>query len=98
MRFDEAFDILVEHCARVSADLAAAAGQRVSTYGNDIWIADIVKSYWVQRRAAQETLTQQRYLPFYNAAPLGSYVSSASFALDRMPRTTADGAPMAWRQ
>ena len=68
MRFDEAFDILVEHCARVSADLAAAAGQRVSTYGNDIWIADIVKSYWVQRRAAQETLTQQRYLPFYDAA------------------------------
>jgi hypothetical protein len=83
MRFDEAFDILVEHCARVSADLAAAAGQRVSTYGNDIWTADIVKSYWVQRRAAQETLTQQRYLPF---------------ALDRMRRTTADGALMAWRQ
>ncbi len=58
MRFDEAFDILVEHCARVSAGLAAAAGQRVSTYGND------------DRRYSQKLLgpTQSRSRNTYPAA------------------------------
>jgi hypothetical protein len=74
MRFDEAFDILVEHCARVSPGLAAtstnaatASTARRDTYGNDIWIAAIVRTYWTSRMDPN-MLTPQHYLPFYDAA------------------------------
>jgi len=73
MRFDEAFDILVEHCARVSPDLAAAGtghsaiSIRVNTFGNDIWIPAIVRDYRSSRRV-QSDLTEEYYLPFYDAA------------------------------
>jgi hypothetical protein len=73
MRFDEAFDILVEHCAQISPGLNAAersysAGSaRMSTYGNDVWIAGIVRSYWTSR-IDPNALTIEHYLPFYDAA------------------------------
>jgi hypothetical protein len=71
MRFDEAFDILVEHCAQVSPNLAAARGRaalsaRNSTYGNDIWIAAIVQNHPGLRDLSP--LTPEQYLPFYDAA------------------------------
>ncbi len=72
MRFDEAFDILVEHCARVAPGLLATTGflgssARNSTYGNDIWITAIVRSYWISR-TDPNTLTEQHFKPFYDAA------------------------------
>jgi hypothetical protein len=72
MRFDEAFDILVEHCARISPSLTATTGHmansaRMSTYGNDIWIAGIVRTYWTSRMDPN-ALTPEHYLPFYDAA------------------------------
>jgi hypothetical protein len=68
MRFDEAFDILVEHCASVSPSLATAPkAARMSTYGNDIWIAAIVQNYRASHRV-QGDHTEEYYLPFYDAA------------------------------
>jgi hypothetical protein len=72
MGFDEAFDILVEHCVSMSPGLAAATNQygssaRTNTYGNDIWIAGIVRSYWA-RLMDPNLLTPEHYLPFYDAA------------------------------
>lgn len=72
MRFDEAFDILVEHCAQVASSLLAATGHaansaRNSTYGNDIWIAHVVRGYWASR-INPDLITAQHYLPFYDAA------------------------------
>jgi len=50
MRFDEAFDILVDHCVEVSPSLAGNPNAgRTSTYDNDIWIAGIARSYWARR-------------------------------------------------
>lgn len=73
MRFDEAFDILVDHCAQVSPSLAAATGRyagsaRNSTYGNDLWIAALVQNYWAREGIAYADLAPQHYLPFYDAA------------------------------
>jgi hypothetical protein len=73
MHFDEAFDILVEYCTGVGPDLAAAVtgpramSARVNTYGNDIWIPEIVRNYRASRRV-QGDLTEAYYLPFYDAA------------------------------
>jgi len=72
MRFDEAFDILVGHCAAVSPALASARSSvggsaRVGTYGNDVWITAVVRTYWTSRMDPN-TLTEQHYLPFYDAA------------------------------
>lgn len=72
MRFDEAFEILVEHCARISPSLTAATGHaansaRMSTYGNDIWITGIVRTYYTSRMDPN-TLTAEHYIPFYDAA------------------------------
>jgi len=72
MRFDEAFDVLVEHCAQVAPGLAAATGfganaARNGTYGNDIWLANIARAYWANRIDPQ-TITAQHYVPFYDAA------------------------------
>ena len=68
MRFDEAFDILVQHCAH----LATATGQvanaaRRDTYGNDVWIAGVVRGYYTSRMDPSR-LTEEHYLPFYDAA------------------------------
>jgi hypothetical protein len=73
MRFDEAFDILVDHCAQVAPSLLAAKGHgansaRQSTYGNDIWIAQLVQNYWAPRGLGYGSLTPQHYVPFYDAA------------------------------
>jgi hypothetical protein len=73
MRFDEAFDILVDHCAQVAPSLLAAKGHgansaRQSTYGNDIWIAQLVQNYWAARGLGYGSLTPQHYVPFYDAA------------------------------
>jgi hypothetical protein len=73
MRFDEAFDILVEHCcAQVSVSLTAtdsysARSTRMSTYGIDIWITGTVRSYWA-RRIDPHGITAEHHLPFYDAA------------------------------
>jgi len=72
MRFDEAFDILVEHCAQVAAILLTAAGPygnsvRSSTYGNDIWIVSIARQYWATR-IDPSAIAEQHVLPFYDAA------------------------------
>jgi hypothetical protein len=72
MRFDEAFDILVEAGIRLSEILAAKTGYaassvRNSTYGNDIWIPAVVQSHWAGR-ADRRDLTREDYLPFYDAA------------------------------
>jgi hypothetical protein len=72
MRFDEALEILIEHCASASGSLAAATGpyassSRTSTYGNDIWIAHIARGYWASR-IDPNTLGSEHYLPFYYAA------------------------------
>src|SRR5438046_2820295 len=73
MRFDEAFDVLVEHCAARSRQLAAATGRTVSiargqTYGNDIWIPAIVQTHYQRNGIDPNTLTEEQYLPFYDAA------------------------------
>ena len=72
MRFDEAFDVLAQHCAAVSPGLAATTGRygspaRTSTHGNDIWIAAIVRGYWTQRMDTN-SLAEEHHLPFYDAA------------------------------
>jgi hypothetical protein len=72
MRFDEAFGILVDHCVRMSPSLAAASAHsassaRTSTYGNDIWISGVVRSYWTSRMDPN-TLTPEYFLPFYDTA------------------------------
>ena len=68
MRFDEAFDILVEHCARFAASPGYAANTaRTSTYGNDIWITAVVRSYYTSRMDPN-ALREEHYLPFYDAA------------------------------
>jgi hypothetical protein len=68
MRFDKAFEILVEHCARVSPIRSAATGHaansaRTSTYGNDIWITGIVRSYYTSR-IDQNTPTAEHFILF----------------------------------
>jgi hypothetical protein len=73
MRFDEAFEILVDHCAAVSPGLSAATGRhggsgRNSTYGNDIWIAQVVQSYWASQGIGYMDLEPKHFLPFYDAA------------------------------
>jgi hypothetical protein len=72
MRFDEAFDILVEHCVRVAPGLLAATGPygnsaRNSTYGNDLWIFFIAREYWANRMDPNG-ITERHVLPFYDAA------------------------------
>jgi hypothetical protein len=70
MRFDEALEILVDHCGAVSPSLAAATGSsaRNSTYGNDIWIAQVVQKYWASQGIGHTDLEPEHYLPFYDAA------------------------------
>jgi hypothetical protein len=73
MRFDEAFEILVDHCAAVSPALAAATGRngssaRNSTYGNDVWITQVVQNYWASQGIGYMDLEPKHYLPFYDAA------------------------------
>jgi hypothetical protein len=58
MRFDEAFEALVEYCANVAPSLRSASGHqgrsaRMAAYGNDIWIANIARSYWTGRFATR---------------------------------------------
>jgi hypothetical protein len=72
MRFDEAFDILVEYCVNVSPSLSAARGRaassaRTSTYGNDIWITAIVRTHYA-RQMGPNTIPPEHFLPFYDAA------------------------------
>ena len=71
MRFDEAFDILVEYCAATNlklGDAPRAARIRAQALGNDIWIPLIVQTHYQQNNIAANTLTDQHYLPFYDAA------------------------------
>jgi hypothetical protein len=74
MRFDDAFEILVEECAATSRRLAAApsvhavSSLRLQTYGNDIWIPPIVRTHYQRNRIDPNTLTAEHYLPFYDAA------------------------------
>ena len=73
MRFDEAFDVLVEHCVRVVPTLGAARAPgannpRTSTYGNDIFIAQIVQSYWQRHGLGYQDLSARHYVGFYDAA------------------------------
>jgi hypothetical protein len=72
MRFDEAFDALVDHCAQISPSLSAATGQyqgaRTSTYGNDIFISQIAQGYWARRGVGHSDLNFSQYVPFYDAA------------------------------
>jgi hypothetical protein len=72
MRFDEAFDILVDYCAQLSPSLAAEKGRsanaaRNSTYGNDIFVAFVARGHWA-RLVDPNTLTAEHYVPFYDAA------------------------------
>jgi hypothetical protein len=72
MRFDEAFDLLVEYCANAAPGLIAASGHhgrssRTNSYGNDIWIAHVVRGYWA-RRVDPNTLSEEQFVPFYDAA------------------------------
>jgi len=68
MRFDEAFDILVDYCAEFSPRLAALANEyeankfRMPMYGGDIWIPAVAKKYITELGPAG--LTRQHYLPF----------------------------------
>jgi hypothetical protein len=69
MRFDEAFEALVEHCAQVAPSLMYAPGRaRTGTYGNDIWIAAVVRSYWTRRLPPGTDPSDEHYVPFYDAA------------------------------
>jgi hypothetical protein len=61
MRFDEAFDILVEYCAQASSRLAAATNEyaaeqaRNNAFGADIWIAEVVRRHrWGRYGALSE--------------------------------------------
>ena len=71
MRFDEAFEILVEDCAATSlklGDAQMAARIRAQAQGNDIWIPRIVQTHYQQKDIDARSLTDQHYLPFYDAA------------------------------
>lgn len=73
MRFDEAFDALVEHCTKVAPALVGASGHsgasaRMATYGNDIWIATVAQSNWAGRLPPGTNLSDEHYVPFYDAA------------------------------
>ena len=73
MQFDEALEILVDHCAAASPSLAVATGRygssaRNSTYGNDIWIAQVVQNYWASRGIGSTNLEPEHFLRFYDAA------------------------------
>jgi hypothetical protein len=63
MHFDDAFAILVEHCVQISQALSNAYDH----YGNDIWIAGIVRSHWASK-TDPNSLTDEHYLPLYDAA------------------------------
>jgi hypothetical protein len=68
MRFDEAFDILLEHCAKFSISAGPSANAaRTSTYGNDVWITAVVRTYYTSRMDPN-SLMAEHYLPFYDAA------------------------------
>ena len=73
MRFDEAFDVLVEYCAKVAPSLIAGSGNqgrsaRMAAYGNDIWIATIARSYWTGRLPPGTDPSDEHFVPFYDAA------------------------------
>jgi hypothetical protein len=73
MRFDEAFDFLVEVSAKVAPALHAAKGRnansaRMSTYGNDLWVAQVAQSYWQQHGLGYQDLTAEHFVAFYDAA------------------------------
>ena len=73
MRFDEAFELLVDHCAAVSPGLAAATGRygssaRTSTFGNDIWIAQVAQNYWASQSIGYMNLEPEHFISFYDAA------------------------------
>jgi hypothetical protein len=40
---------------------------RTNSYGNDIWIAHVVREYWA-RRVDPNTLSEEQFVPFYDAA------------------------------
>jgi hypothetical protein len=69
VRFDEAFEAVVEHCAGVAPSIRAQPNAaRVNTYGNDIWIAHIAQSYWQRHGLGYQDLSAQHFLGFYDAA------------------------------
>jgi hypothetical protein len=73
VRFDEAFDFLVDTCGKVAPSLRAATGRgaasaRMSTYGHDIWIAQVAQSYWQQHGLGYQDLSAEHFVAFYDAA------------------------------
>ena len=71
MHFDDAFDFLIGKLAALP-DLTGNAGSsgRTATYGCDIWVPQVVVTYWQQRieRFNVGELTDEHYRPFYDAA------------------------------
>jgi hypothetical protein len=69
MHFDDAFDFLIE---RLAAAPTATAGSnaRNSTYGNDVWVTQVVHAYWQPRLPGTmlTELTDEHFRPFYDAA------------------------------
>jgi hypothetical protein len=73
VRFDEAFEFLVETLSKVAPSLHAANGRnansaRMSTYGNDLWVTQVAQSYWQQHGLGYQDLTAQHFVAFYDAA------------------------------
>jgi len=71
MHQDDAFDFLIERLAAIS-HLTGRAGSssRVATYGCDLWVPQIVQSYWQPRmqRFSIDELGEEHFQPFYDAA------------------------------
>ncbi|ESZ44835.1 hypothetical protein ACYG9R_25735 [Mesorhizobium sp. RSR565B] len=69
MGFDEAFGIVVDHCAAIAPALANLTGHqigsaRTNTYQCDIWVAHIVQRHYRET----SPIEPERYVPFYDAA------------------------------
>jgi hypothetical protein len=69
IRFDEAFDILVERIAAISKSMSGPAAKQlpVSTDGSDLKINMIIDEYW-QDRSPGTQLSEENCPPFYDAA------------------------------
>ena len=69
IRFDEAFDILVERITAISKVLSGPTAQQVrrNASGSDVLISNIIDEYW-HRHSPQTTIGDSDCPPFYDAA------------------------------
>jgi hypothetical protein len=70
MHNDDAFDFLIERLAAVPDRADNMGGsERTATYGCDVWVPQIVETYWRPRmlRFTMDELGDKHFQPFYDA-------------------------------